>query len=157
MLRTWLPADTFIASATLLHDNEVYRIRQHVLFILNVLAGRHQHMRHSPHVVMWRGAELQLVAYGTTMCREWRQRGHDDKLEAQIYAFGEEALRIGTLTPQLNGNKPWWLGNEGFHLSHRSGLVKINPEYYKTLWKDVSPDLPMVSPDPTGPGGVRMK
>ena len=157
MLRTWLPDDSFVKSATLLRDAEVHRIRQDVLFILNTLAGRNDHMRHSPHVVMWRGAEFSLVAYGVTMCREWKTRGQRDKLEDQIYAFGEEALRTGAMNPKDNGNQPWWLGNEGFHLSHRSGLISLDSHYYKKIWKDVPADLPMVTPVPTAPGGGRLK
>ena len=155
MLRTWLPDDSFVKSATLLRDDEVHRVRQDVLFILNTLAGRNPHMKHSPHVVMWRGAELALVSYGVMMCREWKTRGQRDKLEEQIYAFGEEALTTGALNPVDNGNQPWWLGNVGFHLSHRSGLVKLSPEYYGKIWRGLSPDLPMVSPGPTAPGGKR--
>lgn len=155
MLRTWLPDKSFVSSATLLHDNEVFRVRQHALFILNTLAGRNNHMRHSPHVVMWRGSELALVSYGVTMCREWRQRGNEDKLEPQILAFGQEGLDTEALSPELHGNRPWWLGNEGFHLSHKSGLIALNPEYYGVLWKNIPPYLPMVTPSPTAPGGKK--
>src|SRR5687768_8664149 len=81
VLRTWLPDESYVRSATLLHDEEVHKVRQHVYYILEVLAGRQQHMRHSPTVTMWRGAELSLVAYGVTMCREWKTRGQKDSLE----------------------------------------------------------------------------
>ncbi len=157
MIRTWLPSSTFATSATVLHDDEVYRVRQHALFILEVLAGHNQHMRHNPSVTMWRGSELMLVSYGVTMCREWRTRGHDDKLEQRIYAFGQEALDQNVFTPEANGNKPWWLGNDGFHLSHQSNLIALRPDFYKKVWPDVPADLPMVMPAATAPGGGRLR
>ncbi len=156
MIRTWVPEPTFAASATVLHDEEVFRVRQHALFILGVLAGHNQHMRHNPVVTMWRGAELILVSYGVTMCREWRTRGHSDKLEEQIYAYGEEALRTNVFSPDINGNQPWWLANEGFHLSHRSNLINLRPDFYGKIWPGVPKDLPLVMPTGTAAGGGRL-
>lgn len=157
MLRTWLPSSTFVTSASVLHDEEVHRVRQHTLFILEVLAGRNQHMKHNPVVTMWRGSELMLVSYGVTMCREWRTRGHDDKLESRIYAYADEALEHAVFSPEANGNKPWWLGNDGFHLSHQSNLVALRPEFYGKAWPSVPAGLPMVTPAATAPGGGRAK
>lgn len=157
MLRTWLPDESFPESAKLLHDAEVHKVRQDVLFILHVLAGRHQHMQHNPSVTMWRGCELMLIAYGSNMCTEWKARGNQEKLNDQMLAFAEEAFRTGVLGPEQNGNKPWWLGNPGFHESHRSGLIALRPEHYKNIWPKVAPDLPMVMPGPTAPGGGRLK
>lgn len=156
MIRTWVPESTFVASASILHDEEVFRVRQHALFILGVLAGHNQHMKHSPVVTMWRGSELILVSYGVTMCREWRTRGNSDKLESQIYAYADEALSANIFTPDVNGNMPWWLGNEGFHMSHRSNLMSLRPDFYSKLWSGVEPGLPLVMPAGTAVGGGRL-
>lgn len=157
MLRTWLPDPSFSESAKLLHDEEIHKVRGDVLFLLDVLAGRYQHMRHNPAVTMWRGSELMLVAYGTIVCQEWQARGRPDKLGERIFAFAEEALRTNALNPEENGNKPWWLGNDGFHQSHKSGLISLRPHYYQKFWPNISRDLPMVMPGPTAPGGGRLQ
>lgn len=157
MLRTWLPDPSFQVSASLLHDAEVHRTRTDVIFILEVLAGRQKHMRHSPPVTMWRGSELMLIAYGTAMCEEWKSRGQRDSLGDRIFAYATEAFETGALNPHDNGNKPWWLGNEGFHMSHKSGLIALRPEFYRPKWPTVGADLPMVMPGPTAPGGGRLQ
>lgn len=155
MLRTWLPDPSFQETARVLHDAEVHRVRQDVVFILDVLCGRYQHMRHNPTVTMWRGCELMLISYGVNICTEWQARGKNDKLGERIFGYAEEALRTGALNPQENGNRPWWLGHAGFHQSHKSGLIALRAEHYKQLWPSVAADLPMVMPGPTAPGGGR--
>ena len=43
---------------------------------------------------------------------------------------------------------PRWLGDEAFHLSHRSNLVRKDPEFYRLRFGDVPDDLPYVWPTP---------
>ena len=157
MLRTWLPVPSFQETALVLHNEELHKVRKDVLYILDVLAGRFQHMKHNPSVTMWRGSELVLVAYGVNMCTEWKARGQRDKLSDRIFAYAEEALRTNALNPKDNGNIPWWLGNVGFHESHKSNLIALRPEHYQTIWPSVAADLPMVMPGPTASGGGRLK
>jgi hypothetical protein len=44
------------------------------------------------------------------------------------------------------GGLPRWLGDEDFHLAHRSALVRKDPEHYRRLFPDVPDDLPYVWP-----------
>jgi hypothetical protein len=41
---------------------------------------------------------------------------------------------------------PPWLGDEAFHESHRSALVRKDPEVYADLFPGVPDDLPYVWP-----------
>jgi hypothetical protein len=50
----------------------------------------------------------------------------------------EELRRTGQLPP--------WLGREELHLSHRSALVRKDPDFYRPRIGDVPPDLPYVWP-----------
>jgi hypothetical protein len=48
------------------------------------------------------------------------------------------------------GEVPPWLGREDFHLSHRSALVRKNPDFYRPLFGAV-PELPYVWPESDRP------
>ena len=88
-----------------------------------------------PAVQMWKGYETALVEYGFAICREWKQRGYKDSCLEKIDSFdwNKEADTI----------YPPWLGNETFHLSHKSNLVRKKPEYYRPIFgKDIPDDLP---------------
>jgi hypothetical protein len=52
---------------------------------------------------------------------------------------GQQALAVA-------GALPSWLGDEAFHLSHRSALVRKDPDFYRPLFRDVPDDLPYVWP-----------
>lgn len=89
-----------------------------------------------PAVQMWRGHESALAAYGFYICLEWRQRGYRDTLKDWFLE-------------QLDDNwalLPSWMGDEAFHLSHQSNLVRKLPEHYAPLFPGVGPDLPYIWP-----------
>lgn len=44
------------------------------------------------------------------------------------------------------GALPPWLGDEDFHRSHRSSLLRKDPEHYRPLFPDDPDDLPYVWP-----------
>jgi hypothetical protein len=45
-----------------------------------------------------------------------------------------------------SGALPPWLGDEEFHRSHRSSLVRKDPAWYRERFDDVPDDLPYVWP-----------
>ncbi len=51
------------------------------------------------------------------------------------------------------GELPPWLGDEAFHRSHRSALVRKDPETYAGLFPGVPDDLPYVWPASDREGG----
>jgi hypothetical protein len=51
------------------------------------------------------------------------------------------------------GELPPWLGDEAFHLSHRSALVRKDPNTYAPLFPDAPNDLPYVWPASDRSGG----
>ena len=46
------------------------------------------------------------------------------------------------------GALPGWLGEEDFHRSHRSSLLRKDPAFYGAVFTDVPDDLPYVWPEP---------
>src|SRR4051794_40821608 len=94
---------------------------------------------------MWRGFTPALVAYGLAVCDAWERRGRAESTRASLLAFTggrvpvwEELLEGGQLPP--------WLGDEAFHRSHRSALLRKEPELYRDRWPDVPDDLEYVWP-----------
>lgn len=153
-LQTYLPVPDFEESAKLLSNRHLERQRRDVYTILEVLAGLRDNWRNRPAVAMWRGSELVLFEYGIKMCREWQARGNRDEMEERILSFVQDSMVVGIWTPDNNQEMPWWLGNPGFHLSHKSNLIREEPEHYRRLWPDVSDNLPLVWPDAKRPAAM---
>ena len=82
-------------------------------------------------VLMWKGFEEALGRYGFACCRAWTDLGFGDTCAATI-ATDLGAAGIVTVRAQselaVAGALPPWLGNEELHLSHRSALVRKDPD-----------------------------
>ncbi|MBQ0988201.1 MSMEG_6728 family protein [Streptomyces sp. F63] len=106
--------------------------------------------RHHPAVRMWAGYEEALVRYGLVMVRGWRADGRRDTCAATL--TGDLSRATGCTAPRSQeelaaaGELPPWLGDPAFHLSHRSALVRKDPERYGPLFPGVPGDLPYVWP-----------
>ena len=106
--------------------------------IIRTLDGVTQGWRNHPAVRMWRGYEPMLLVYGLAMCDEWDRRGNADTVR--------EKLRVhlrGSAAPLL---APPWLGDEALHASHRSNLLRKDPQFYGRYGWSEPPDLPYVWP-----------
>jgi hypothetical protein len=136
-MQTFLPYPDFAESARCLDYRRLGKQRTEAKQILRTLFGITNGWRHHPAVKMWRGYEGALAMYGRDICIEWRRRGYRD---VQLEVF--EAVLDETDDLSL----PLWLGDEAFHLSHRSNLKRKKPEHYGMLWPDVPADLPYIWP-----------
>ena len=84
------------------------------------------------------------------ICRVWVAKGHADTVAGKVVA--ELGVEPRTQTELRSaGALPWWLGDEAFHASHRSALVRKDPAWYRPLFPDVPDDLPYVWPPPEAP------
>lgn len=139
-MQTFLPYPDFAASAAVLDRQRLGKQRIEVMQVLRALRGETKGWSNHPCTRMWRGHENALVAYGLAICAEWTGRGYQDTCAAKI-----EALRVdGTEEP------PAWIGDEEFHRSHQSKLVRKDPEYYRSHFPDVPDDLQDVWPNASG-------
>lgn len=133
-MQTFLPYPDFQASATVLDRQRLGKQRVEVLQLLRALNGQTAGWTNHPAARMWRGYEPALRDYGITICDEWIARGYRDTCRGKI-----AALAAG------NRVDPPWLGDPEFHASHRSNLLRKDPDHYGLLF-DEPDDLPYVWP-----------
>jgi hypothetical protein len=88
--------------------------------------------RNHPAAVMWRNYQAALRQYYNACIREWIRRGYNNTMES---APLPDAIEI-----------PHWLGNEAFHSSHRSNLIRKDPEYYSQFGWTEGPDQEYIWP-----------
>lgn len=90
---------------------------------------------------MWRGYEYHLGLYLLAGIKALiLQRG-------KRYTEIEDKIRQ-EMKKHRNSGPPYWLGDDKFHASHRSNLIRKDPAYYRAFgWKEPD-DLPYVWPLP---------
>ncbi|MCF3964529.1 MSMEG_6728 family protein [Streptomyces fuscigenes] len=149
-MQTFLPCPGFAASAGVLDPRRLGKQRVEALQVLRGLTVPGHGWRHHPAVRMWAGYEEALVRYGLEVCRVWTEGGRADtcatKLTAGFAAHRPGAPVRATDVLAAAGELPPWLGDEAFHLSHRSALVTKDPAYYRPRFPDVPSGLPYVWP-----------
>ena len=150
-MQTFLPYASFAESARVLDPRRLGKQRVEALQILRALTIPTYGWRHHPAVAMWRGHVEALASYGAEVSREWVRRGHPDTCGAQIAAFAEGAEPRDQAALAAAGLLPAWLGDDAFHLAHRSSLLRKDPRWYRPHFGDVPDDLAYVWP---GRGGA---
>ena len=157
-MQTFLPYADFRRSAAALDTKRLGKQRVECLQVLRGLTRPGYGWRHHPAVTMWRGCEEALGRYALTCCATWTALGFGDTcaatLRADLRAAGVADVREEAELVAL-GLMPVWLGDEDFHRSHRSALVRKDPAHYRPLFPDVPDDLPYVWPAPAGADGDR--
>ena len=131
-MQTFLPYPNFDQSAHVLDPhrlgNQVYREGR------TLITGG---WPHHPASKMWRGYRVALAEYCLAGLRELTRRGRDYPKHIDFFTSirnsGELVL-------------PHWLGDERFHLSHQSNLVRKLPSYYRPYFGDIPNNLPYVWP-----------
>lgn len=131
-MQTFLPVPNFAASAALLDYRRLGKQRVEVKQLLNALKGTRKGWANHPAAIMWRGYESALMAYGNACIFEWTSRGYRNTMPYWQVPIVYEV--------------PWWLGDERFHRSHQSNLLRKDPEWYGRYFPGVPHDLPYVWP-----------
>lgn len=147
-MQTFLPFPDFALSARALDNRRLGKQRVEVIQILNALQGNSKGWRHHPATLMWQEHEHALIAYGLVICGEWKRRGFKDTCLYQLLnrwhqASGTYAVHIHDM---VVANKPEWLGDPAFHLSHQSNLIRKDPAFYGPKFPGVPDNLPYVWP-----------
>jgi hypothetical protein len=150
-VQTFLPYADFAASARALDARRLGKQRVEALQVVRGLTVPGYGWRHHPAVKMWRGHLEALGRYAVTCCEVWTETGRADTCAATIgvdlAAAGVSGLRTQDELREA-GALPRWLGDEEFHRSHRSALVRKDPDHYRAQFPDVPDDLPYVWPLP---------
>jgi hypothetical protein len=134
-MQTFLPYADFAASARCLDDVRLGKQRVEAFQIVRTLDEVTRGWRHHPAVKMWRGYEGSLVEYGLVVCREWLARGRADTVHDKLMTHARATT-----------SAPPWLGDEALHASHRSNLLRKDPQWYGRFGWSEPDDLPYVWP-----------
>lgn len=133
-MQTFLPYKSFVETAKCLDYKRLGKQRVEAMQIYNAIYNPFNRWRRHPTVLMWKNYSNTLLYYGMAMSTEWIFRGYKDNLFRWFYS-------------RIDGPNvlPSWLDGN-FCLSHRSNLIRKNPDHYKKFWPDVSDDLFYVWP-----------
>jgi hypothetical protein len=136
-MQTFLPYPSFSASAECLDNQRLGKQRVECMQILKAISTPSYGWQSHPAVQMWRGYEASLKRYSLVICAIWMERGFNDTCFEKIAAM-----------PVPDGPAyPHWRGDDAFHRSHKSNLIRKRPDIYRPLWPNIPDDLPYLWPN----------
>ena len=115
-MQTFLPYPSFIESAKCLDYRRLGKQRVECKQILTALSGGTAWKNH-PAVLMWKDHIAALQVYANVIIKEWIDRGYKNNMPY----YSPDIFKIEC---------PPWFGIPEFHASHRSNLLRKDPEYY---------------------------
>ena len=134
-MQTFLAYPSFVQSMRVLDDsrlgNQVYREGMTLL-----RGGWPNH----PASKMWRGYEDALALYLQIGVMELHDRGKDYSNRPwylELFEYSHDTVIV----------MPPWLGDEQFHASHRSNLLRKDPAWYGQFGWTEPDDLPYIWPE----------
>ncbi|CAA9390586.1 MAG: hypothetical protein AVDCRST_MAG32-2288 [uncultured Nocardioides sp.] len=148
-MQTFLPYADFERSARALDPKRLGKQRVETIQVVRALTVEGYGWAHHPASLMWKGFEEALGCYGLVCCDVWTRLGFGDTCAATIAADLRAAGVLEIRSQQelaAAGALPPWLGDEPVHASHRSALVRKDPDHYRQLFPDDPDDLPYVWP-----------
>lgn len=131
-MQTFLPYADLRKSAQVLDSRRLGKQRVECVQLLNALRGKSKGWTNHPAARMWRGYHLGLELYMTYCIQEWKSRGYRNSMP-EVWVPDSAPL-------------PPWFGDEAFHRSHQSNLVRKDPAYYGPLFPGVPDNLPYIWP-----------
>lgn len=129
-MQTFLPFPNFKKSAYVLDCQRLGKQRVEVLQILNAMTKGKGWANH-PATKMWMGYEDALKAYGNACICDWIERGYSNNMP--LWEHGDIVM-------------PPWFGDEDFHKSHQSNLLRKDAEFYGSVFPGVPDNLPYIWP-----------
>jgi hypothetical protein len=94
---------------------------------------------------MWTGFEYRLILHGMRLAHELIAIRHiavAEGLTAYIAKIGIELEEAG----DTDRTDPPWVGNLDVHRSHRSQLIRLDPQSYADRWPNTPPRMPALWP-----------
>jgi hypothetical protein len=140
-MQTFLPYSNFKQTAECLDRARLGKQRVECLQILNaILFGKSGWLNH-PAIKMWHGYQFALYSYGQSVCREWVARGYKDTCAQKMFnALVESGNAKGPFV------MPPWVGDQKFHDSHKSNLLRKDFKFYSQYNWNISDNLPYYWP-----------
>jgi hypothetical protein len=124
-MQTFLPYADLQESVRVLDYRRLGKQRVETFQVLNILLDRTptKGWRNHPVTRMWSGYEAALQLYQNYTIQEWVNRGYKNNMQFE---------KILISSPQM----PVWFGDEAFHRSHRSNLLRKDYEYYSQFFDE---------------------
>lgn len=150
---------SFDITAMILDMRRLGKQRVEAYQILKILCGDGKKLNNGkiawenhPAVLMWKGYEFVLWRYIDVICDQWISLGYKDTIKEKskqlIYKFYNLTENFNITSKRFWEilKIPPWLGDNNFHASHRSNLLRKNKDWYsKFNW--IEPDnLPYIWP-----------
>jgi len=122
-MQTFLPYADFEKSAKCLDYRRLGKQRVEAMQIYKIVSGKRTiggWINH-PAVNMWRGFSNLLAYYYNDILDEWIKRGYKNNME---YIMCPPSI-----------TEPLWMGDKDFHDSHKSNLLRKDPDFYgQYMW-----------------------
>ncbi|MEJ5915649.1 MSMEG_6728 family protein [Pseudokineococcus sp. 1T1Z-3] len=150
-MQTFLPYPDFARSAEVLDSPRLGKQRVETLQILRALELPDYGWANHPAVLMWRGWTPALVVYGLACVDAWCRRGHADGTADLIGEFAPKVVGLPQDELARADLLPPWLGDDVVHRSHRSALLRKEPDTYGEVFAGDPDDLPYAWPEPSEP------
>ena len=128
-MQTFLPYPDINESLRCLDYRRLGKQRVEAMQILKALNGETKGWVNHPATKMWRGYEDALAYYMNRCIDEWESRGYNNNM-----------LRANRKSHEIKF--PPWFSDEKFHASHRSNLLRKDPEFYGQYGWTEPDDLP---------------
>lgn len=107
--------------------------------LIRATLGLSRGWRNHPATLMWDGYLCALAHYGYVNCEVWRERGYVDNLQPVFEKVRDVGIQHGD-----HPEPPRFL--DDIRDSHRSNLIKKDPNHYKHIWPHIPDDLEYVWP-----------
>jgi hypothetical protein len=131
-MQTFLPYPDFEASLRVLDYRRLGKQRLEALQLIRAISGETVGWSRHPAAAMWRGYLNALKQYHNIAIEEWIRRGYRNNMP-------QKRIRGKIVYPP-------WLGNEAFHASHRSNLLRKDREHYGAFGWTEPDNLPYLWP-----------
>lgn len=115
-MQTFLISRSFADTMRCLDYRRLGKQRVEAFQILKALRGETKGWVNHPATRMWRGDEDALQYYLHCAITEWCRRGYRNSM----------AIPICSNAPVM----PTWIGDERIYASHRSNLLRKDPQWY---------------------------
>ena len=135
-MQTFLPSLDFEETARLLDYRRLGKQRVEAAQLLKATIVSQYGWSNHPAAVMWRPYRNALALYHNAMISEWVSRGYRNTMEL---------LKI-----EMPVVMPWWMGDQAFHASHRSNLLRKDHTFYSAHGWSETPDKPYLWPNSPG-------
>jgi len=142
-MQTFLPYASYEKSLRCLDQTRLGKQRTETYQIAKILSGLARTKAWSNHtaVLQWQGYLPSLIEYGLMCCSIWKEKGFADTVYMKL-------LLIPTVHTTILGDKPYWLGDERYHSSHRANLLRKDFNFYSKYSWNEDPTTPYFWPTP---------